>query len=198
MKFLILILALGGHIQSVSAQETGKQVKSSKPKGDLNCVYKSKFSVLQRATFYPYRVAESVKLISFRYHRNNIPLKGDSVIADSLIESKVLSKHEIDQLSDIIYNNFYKKQPNYGVSTQCFLPRNAILFSDKSGKTIGHVLICFHCDRHKESSDEINWGDECSQKMENIRQFFISKGVKFGTDKTIDNYPGETNNDEGL
>lgn len=196
MKSLILILFILGHLQTVAEQKTKNQIKLPKPKGDHNCFYKSKFSETQRHQFYPFNIADTIKLISFRYHRYNYAIKGDTLLSDSLVEIKTLTNAEIIKLTDILYNNFYKKQPNYGSLTQCFFPRNAILFLDRFGRLKEHSLICFHCDRHKESSDKINFGDECTQKMEKLRQFFVSVGLKFGTDKTVDLYPGENYGDE--
>lgn len=191
MRLLLLILVLAGHLQSVTGQTTRKQIKPRKLTGDLNCVYKPKYSATQRDRLYPFSIDGTIKLVSFRYHRNNYPISNDTILVDSLVEVKPLTKDEIHKLSDILYNNFYKIVPNYGTLTQCFYPRNAILFFDNSGHLKEHILICFHCDRHSESSEEINWGDECSQKLEKLRRFFISAGLRFGTDKTIELYPGE-------
>ena len=35
-------------------------------------------------------------------------------------------------------------------------------------------------------------GDDCTEKMDKLRQFFISKDIKFGTNPDILSYPGET------
>jgi hypothetical protein len=190
MRFLILIVVFAGRLQSATGQ--AKHFKAPKLMGDLNCTYMPKYSAKQRSKFYPFDIADTIKLVSFRYNRlNYFPMKGDTLLLDSLLENKSLSRIEVDQLTDIFYNNFYKKQPNYGMLTQCFLPRNAILFFDKAGHLKEYIIICFHCDRHKESSNKIDWGDECTQKMEKLRQFFVSVGLKFGTDKTVGLYPGE-------
>jgi uncharacterized protein CbrC (UPF0167 family) len=161
-------------------------------KGNLNCVYKQKFSAAERNRFYPFDIARTIKLASFRYHQKDYPIKNGAVIRDSLIEFKTLTEAQTNDLTDILYNNLYKTQPNYGLSTQCFLPRNAILFLDQSGQVKDYILICFHCDTHRESSHEINFGDEWIQKMEKLRQFFVSVGVQFGTDKNVEKYPGES------
>ncbi len=110
---------------------------------------------------------------------------------DSLIEIKTLNKDETNDLTDILYNNFYKKRPNYGHITQCFFPRNAILFLDNAGSLKEYILLCFHCDRHEQSSENIQYGDDCAEKMEKLRAFFILKGITFGTDTSIERYPGE-------
>jgi len=191
MRPLILILFIVGQIQSLTAQTTVEKVKLPKPKGDLSCVYKAKHSSTQRSQFYPFNISDTIKLVSFRYHRHNYPIKGDTLLIDSLTEIKALTKSEIINLTDILYNNFHKKRPNYGSLPQCFFPRNAILFYDKSGQLKESILLCFHCDRHQESSNNVNFGSDCTQKMEMLRQFFVSSGLKFGTDKTIEFYPGE-------
>ncbi|SRR5579871_5018887 len=196
MKPSIFILLIAGIFQNLTAQTNAKGIKLPKRKGDLNCFYKPKYSEAQRNQFYPFNIADTIKLISFRYHRHNYPIKGDTLLIDSLIEIKVLSKAEINNLTDILYNNFYKKQRNYGSITQCFFPRNAFLFYDKVGHLREYILICFHCSRHEESSNKIYFGSNCIQKVEKLQQFFVSLGIKFGTDKTVDLYPGEISDEE--
>jgi hypothetical protein len=148
--------------------------------------------------FYPFGAAEKVKLVSFRFHRNNYPVRRDSLLVDSLIETRTLTKNQLIKLTDILYNNIYRAQPNYGVTTLCFFPRNAILFFDRTGKLIEYINICFHCDNYGSSSDKIWLGDNCEQKMDKLRKFFVSAGVLFGTDPHIDQYLGEMLGDEGL
>jgi hypothetical protein len=113
-----------------------------------------------------------------------------------LIEVKGLSKTETNNLKDILYNIFYRKQHNYCSMTQCFFPRNAILFYDKLGHLKEYILICFHCSMQEVSSNKIYFGSNCIQKMDNLQQFFISSGLKFGTDKTIELYPGEISDEQ--
>ena len=64
----------------------------------------------------------------------------------------------------------------------CFYPRNAILFIDKTGKLREYLLLCFHCYRYESSSDNIMLWDPCNQKIEMIRRFFVSAGIKYGPD----------------
>ena len=179
----------------MTAQTSVEQVELTKLKGNLNCFYKPKYSAKQRTLFYPFNSTDTIKLVSFRYHRHNYPIIKDSVIVDSLVEIKVLTKPEINKLTDILYNNFYKQQPNYGEFSTCFFPRNAILFYDKTGHLKENILLCFHCDSHQKSSEKVNYGSDCTQKMEKLRQFFIVLGLKFGTDKEIEKYPGEESDD---
>jgi hypothetical protein len=144
-------------------------------------------------------VSDTIILVSFRYHKNNYPINQHHISFDSIIEKRVLNKAEIGQLTDILYNNVAKKHGNIGSVNMCFFPRNAIpwsgiytiLFIDKTGQLREYVLLCFHCDRYEPSSDGIWLWDPCNQKLEMIHRFFISAGIKFGTDRSIQEYPGE-------
>jgi hypothetical protein len=195
MKVLIIIIFILVVPKILTAQTITKEIKLPEPKGDFRCVYTPKYSKKQRDKFYPFNIADTIKLVSFRYHRHNYPIKSDIVLIDSLIENITLTKLQIHSLTDILYNNFYKKPPNYGVLTQCFFPRNAILFYDKNGNLKESILLCFQCDRHEKSSDKINFGSNCTQKMQKLSTFFISLGVKFGTNKNIKFYSGESSDD---
>ncbi|ANE51606.1 hypothetical protein SY85_14960 [Flavisolibacter tropicus] len=126
-------------------------------------------------------------------------MKGHTVVKDSLIETVVLKKNEVDLLTDILFNNFYKTKTKVRVITQCYEPRNAILFIDKKGILRDYILICFHCDRYDLGSNQLkDIGDECYGKTEKLRTFFKEKGLLFGTDMSVNSYPGETNKDPGI
>jgi hypothetical protein len=53
------------------------------------------------------------------------------------------------------------------------------------------ILLCFHCDNFRSSSDKVVFGDKCTQKVEKLRKLFVELGLKFGTDNAIIEYPGE-------
>lgn len=197
MRYTVLILLTVGLVTTCQSQSPlGAHPK--KPKGlDENCIYSGEYTQEQRMKLYPFSIADTVKLVSFRYHDNSCPVKNDSVIIDSLIEQVLLTKSQINQFTDILYNNTVK---NYGDPkavhiasiNECNLPRNAILFIDKIGKLRAYVLICFHCKRFEPSLEQESWyGSFCDQKFEMIRQFFISTRISYGTDLTINEYPGE-------
>lgn len=190
MKFtFILLLLLEGYC--VNAKNQNDSFSVIPLKGNLNCLYKNKFPAEKRKQNYPFNIADSVKIVSFRYHYNNCPIDSNLYVVDSLIEIRTLSTPEVDEMTDIIYNNFYKRKPNY-FEVNCFWPRHAILFMDTTGNIIESVLICFSCDRYELSSKEINFGDDCLQKMGKLKAFFKRKGIKFGLDKEHGLYPGET------
>jgi hypothetical protein len=195
-----VLLAFGFSLKMASIAQSPPAAADKVPKGgyDRDCVRRDMYTEAQRLGFFPFNVADSIKLVSFRYHDNDYPVlndntKGDSLHynADSLIEQRLLDRSEINQLTDILYNYGPKKDHHIGYENECFEPRNAVLFIDKTGRLKAYMLICFHC-RHFESSGNSHWPwDNCGQKSEMIHQFFIKAGIKFGTDLTIDGYPGE-------
>jgi len=169
----------------------GPHHRTPKEGYDRDCVHRNIYTETHRSHFFPFNVADSVKLVSFRYHNNSYPIKKGYIINDSLIEQRLLTKSEVNQLTDIIYNTGVKKNNGIASLTECFWPRNAVLFIDKSGQLRAYVLICFHCNRSENSNDGMRPWDDCYQKSEMIHQLFISAGIKYGTDLTISNYPGE-------
>ena len=197
MKQLLFFLFFLGHTIFLMGQATIEYIKPWKLKGNLSCSYKLKYTALQRQQFYPFVIADSIKMVTFRYHRNNLPIKGERLIIDSIVEMITLTKKDIDEVTDILYNNFYKKKPNYGSLAQCFFPRNAILFYDSNGNLREYILICFHCENSKKSSDKVQLGDACSEKIDKLRLFFIGKGLTYGTDKNAELYNDEES-DEGI
>jgi len=197
MRHALLILLTVVLVKTSHGQSSpGTHLKKSKGL-DENCMYVGKYSLEERLKIYPFSIADTVKLVSFRFHDNSCPVKKDSVNADSLIEEVLLTKTQINNFTDILYNNTIENYGDPGTIhiasvNECNFPRNAILFIDKSGKLRAYVLICFHCRRFVPSSEQESWyGAFCDQKFELIRQFFISTGIRFGTDLSINEYPGE-------
>jgi hypothetical protein len=159
--------------------------------GDPTCVYKDRYPAEQRKGSYPFSKADSIVLVSYRYHEKNIPVSKDEVKQDSILEMRWIFKDEIDEITDILYNNFYASEINFVPGSKCYFPRNAILFYN-GGKLFETVILCFSCDEYSTSSERVNMGDKCEQKMSKLRDFFRRKGISFGTDPKILSYPGET------
>ncbi|HUC81706.1 MAG TPA: hypothetical protein VMR70_12370 [Flavisolibacter sp.] len=156
------------------------------------CIYSKRYSDKARLQLYPFNDYQTIKLVSYRYHGDNLPIRKSQVIEDSLIEEVTLSKQDIIALTDVLYNN-YTKGGLPPLKPLCsFAPRNAILFFDDKNSLREFLVICFHCSDYEKSSDQLNTGSDCTEKLEKLRKLFIEKGVKFGTDKNIERYPGET------
>ncbi len=184
----------------VSGQSGPRQVEFKEVKGaDDNCIYKPMYTAAQRLKKYPFNKAGKVMLVSFRYHKNNYPIKNQTVMYDSLLEQKTLSAKEVTEVTDLIYNNVYKKASRIGSMSMCFFPRNAMVFLDKDGNAFETVFICFHCSRYE--IDSGRWGvlaDDCNQKLDLLYKFFVKQGFKYGIDKDRIGYPGETGDEEGI
>lgn len=93
---------------SVSSNAQKKRDHSLTMKGDENCRCINTYSAKRRLTFYPFSIANTIQLVSFRFNKSNVAVRKDSILADSLIEIKVLTQAQVDKLTDILYNNFYK------------------------------------------------------------------------------------------
>jgi hypothetical protein len=156
------------------------------------CIYSKKYSDSARMSFFPFNSYRNVKLVSFRFHEEGLPIRHKVVIEDSLIETVKLTKKDIYLLTDILYNNrFTKEVPP--TETLCSIhPRHAILFFDNDNQLQEYMLFAFYCHHYEKSSEQVKVGDECTEKIEKLRAFFLSKGIKFGMDKNDKRYPGET------
>lgn len=187
-SFYLILLLYGMTLESKAQKQQTVLVMS----GNLNCHYKAKYTAKQRRTFYPFSIADTVKLVSFRFNKNNIVVRKDSVLKDSLIEVKTLNSSQVEKLTDILYNNFYKQQPNYADRPLCqYTPRHAILFIGSDGKVKEFITLCFHCMEYRCSAKRVEMGDDCSQKMEKLYRFFFAEGIRFGTNRHIYEFPGE-------
>jgi len=162
-----------------------------------NCFYRVNYSEEQRLKMYPFNVSDTVVLVSFRYHKNNYPIRENSIITDSLFQKLILTISQVNQFTDVLYNNITKNRGNpkavqIASVNECNEPINAILFIDKAGKLKAYVLICFHCRRFEQHPENGDWNlDFFDQKFDMIRQFFVSAGIKYGTDLTVGEFPGE-------
>ena len=61
------------------------------------------------------------------------------------------------------------------------MPRNAILFYDNENKLIGFIEVCFECRNYRTTDKRITLGEECNQKFDMLKEFFVECGIKFGT-----------------
>jgi len=192
MKKVILFIAIMFGL-GARAQTAADTLPPPPPvAADYSCIYQQKYTASARNSFYPFNSAAKVKLVSFRYHYNNLPISQNAYKVDSLREVKTLSANEVSNLTDILYNNT-RKDTSFNVESLCeFQPRNAILFFDTAGFLKEWILICFHCQDYQKSSAAIAFGEDCEEKLEKLRKLFVAKGVKFGTNRTIEKYSGET------
>jgi hypothetical protein len=123
---------------------------------------------------YPFNVAAQVVLTSYEL---DFMAKKEGTPD---LERVVLSKTQIDSLTDLLFNNFFKGRTYFVEGVGCFMPRNAIVFVDASGKEFERADVCFECLNYHTSPTEFKFGDDCRYKMSLLDPFFISCGIKIG------------------
>lgn len=166
-----------------------QQIKIEEQNHD--CLHRNRYNLMERLNFYPFNKASKIQLVSYDKKDdtnkvrmevgNELPIANDTICYSQLDEIKTLSNSEIDSLTDILYNVGFKGPVHTFSLTMCFIPRNAILFIDSSGKMFDYVEICFQCQRNEASSDKIELGEFCNEKYDLLKKFFTSSGLEIGT-----------------
>jgi hypothetical protein len=150
------------------------------------CLFINKYTVTQRLAFYPFDKAASVKLISFKEGKY-IPVRHRLVNYNEVLEQELLTSSQIDSLTSLLYNVGFTPVNDLNIrltgEANCYEPRNGILFLNTAGKVIEYIEICFACQRTKKSSKLIRDGEYCSTKFDLLKQFFLSTGIKYGTNE---------------
>ncbi|MDN3580283.1 hypothetical protein [Mucilaginibacter flavus] len=187
-------------------------IKGYKKKFD-NCSFTNQYTLTQRLKMYPYSKAIKVMIVSYfgggmpnqeirldsdtpakkqltykqKQHYEGLVIKHKKLDYSTLIETKVLNRHQIDVLTNILFNYEYTGMRDYTLTGEaaCFDPRNSVIFFDKNGKIFDHLDICFSCHRSDSASGKLNVGTECAQKFDMLTKFFIKAGIRYGSDKAV-------------
>lgn len=100
------------------------------------------------------------------------------------IETRTLNGKEEDGLVDILYNyNFDPKVNKDSIILEemmCYMPRNAVVFRNKSNEIITYLEICFECLRFNNPRKDLNIVF-CQDKYDRLKNYFGQLGIKFGT-----------------
>lgn len=94
-------------------------------------------------------------------------------------ETKFLNINEINNLSYLIYNYGFRKNINAGRSSNCYFPNNAILFLNDDNSLLGYIEICFDCHKYRTSGENYTLGEECSQKVNKLKELFVEAGITY-------------------
>jgi len=159
-----------------------------------NCIKKTNKTFTARLKNYPFNISTQIQLVSFKgtsriennkvvYLNDSLPRLNDTVCYSKLYEIKNLTFSQVDKLTDILYNYGYRGITYTMSSMSCYNPRNAILFLDSTGKAFEFIEICFECRQTVESSDKINIGEMCEQKMDMLKNYFKKIGIEYGVTK---------------
>jgi hypothetical protein len=162
-----------------------------------DCVFTKKLSLKQRLKKYPFLDATNIMVVSYKSGpekdgesinsrlKRNLHITEGILNRASIIEAKTLSAQQISELTNIIYNTDYRNhhQKPFVTEFKCYEPRNAIIFYKEDGKIYDYLEICFECQKTSSLSDQITIGTDCNQKLDLMRNFLISVGIKYGTTK---------------
>lgn len=158
-----------------------------------HCIKKDVISLTERLKKYPFNVATRIQFVSFNHgiyllnsqmvEQDSLLQINDSTIYSKLKEIKTLTHFQIDQLTDLFYNYGYKGPISSFSEAGCYMPRNAILFLDSSGKIIEIIEICFECGKMYASSEKVSFGEMCDQKMTMLFDLFKKAGIAYGITK---------------
>ncbi len=173
---------------------TKKEIQAEERNHD--CVKKINRTFTTRLKNYPFSISTQIQFVSFlgssrivdnqtAYINDSLPRLNDTICYSKLHEVKTLTFTQVDKLTDILYNYGFGG-PVYTMSiSNCYNPRNAILFLDSAGKAFEFIEICFECDRLQESSEKINLGDMCDQKLNMLKELFKKTGIEYGITKGL-------------
>lgn len=198
-------ISSGQNVLSKSVQKKQRSIKKPKlstfeeemqrhKKSYDDCVIVNKYSAKQRLMQYPFSKAGKVVAVSYPYEglpdfedstANSTPglhIKNGILDTTSITENKELSRNQIDGLTNLLFNTFYRKKNSIHLEVHgaCFYPRNAFLFYDDRGKIFDYLEICFECKGFYSAQGKLDLGILCNQKYELLRKFFMSIGIKNG------------------
>ena len=169
----------------------------------------TKYSLTERANFYPFNTTSKIVIVSFdkqikkidssdwRFGKSaykdyvgdvkyGLPFLNDTICLSKLIQSKILSNDQVDSLTDILYNTCYRWTITETNKAMCYLPHNAILFFDKKDKVIDYIEICFDCHQFKYSNKKIERFEQCDISVLDLKKYFRQMGL-YITEKEFDN-----------
>jgi hypothetical protein len=161
-----------------------------------DCRHNGHLSAAQRRRIYPFNMAASVEVISFKgvyeydYGEITSPvLPSDTIQHQQAIkhqppkpdttERVVLTPAQIDELTDILYNYNYSKRLMIGTTVVlgCWEPRQSILWRDGDGKIFGSVEVCFKCAATYATIPEGTYGIFCADKYAMLKCYFMRLGI---------------------
>jgi len=197
-KFIIACFASVFLCQAATAQppsDLGKKIDEQK------CIYIPRLTNEQLLNRYPYKLAHSVRILSYRHEfDDNYPIIGDSIINGRILESRLLQRDQFPGLADLLFNHSPRKNSAVATRYNCFTPRNAIAFLDSSDRVIDAYLVSFECEKiiFLKSKLPVFKDTVCTQMSEMLQSWFQTNGIYYGTDPLRNEYPGEKYGDRPI
>ncbi len=193
--FYIVLLMLSIGLTTTLSYSQTKKNKYKDGSEKLDCAKKTKINLQQRLANYPYNQTSQIKLVAYQNkgeagigeeiqkYLNASVGKEATAIESQFDEIKTLNFGQIEKLTDIIYNYGYKAKTSLVIASKCYEPRNAILFYDNTNHLIAFIELCFGCRNYRTNDNKITLGDECTQKLSMIKDFFNQNGIQYGVTK---------------
>jgi hypothetical protein len=148
----------------------------------FNCELNGTLSKEERRAISFFKIAKKIKLISFSQKVvHSTPIDKHLIASKYLKDEITLTEDQIDELTEILYNYNFAKDPSTRTITHgdCYEPRHAIVFLNSSEKVFGYFEFCFACENHKTFPTKENIGEYCPTKYDLIAHFFKSVGITF-------------------
>ncbi|MGC3945566.1 MAG: hypothetical protein QM762_13785 [Chryseolinea sp.] len=155
-----------------------------------------KYSVQDIHTRFPFDQVKKIILVSYgvdasKGDKDNLgdepkrfPLKGEQIAFDEMDDVVAIPKEKIDTVADILFNTCYRWRETEYTPAMCFLPRNAIIFTDVNGKAICYIEVCFECNRMRPSDKRVEIEKEiCDNTLDKLESFFLKSGLRTGIKK---------------
>ncbi|MGX7666131.1 hypothetical protein [Flavobacterium pedocola] len=179
----------------------------------MKCGWYGKKTPLERKKIAPFDKAKKILLIAFPSPNAGIIVNGNQVVIDSITLTQMnykviksfttsekykyyateiveLPTSQIDELSNWMINFKVIRRPKEVIvnMTNCYEPRNAVLFLDENNNVVSHLEICFECGQYYLTPESISDFNDlcklggCDEHQILLKEFFRKSGIKYGID----------------
>ncbi len=153
---------------------------------------KKVYKIDQSNLEFPFDKTIKIKIVSFEYfyqtvsesffvsemkYNETVPKINNKLDSTRINEIEILEINKVIELIEILNQ---KTKKSIVSSSNCFNPRNSIVFLDENDTIIEHIDLCFECLNYKIFSKD-KFIDFEVEKMLKLKLFFSENGVQFGT-----------------
>ncbi|WP_264530880.1 hypothetical protein [Flavobacterium sp. N502540] len=198
--YLSLFTAIIVNGQPKVSKTSGTEKNRSQNKTSAN------FNLSKRINSYPFNKTSQIKIISYNLNSDGmtriskvtynketgrtvttldynigieLPINNlDSLSLKNVTQIKTLNLSQVEKLSDILYNTCSRLNTNCSqIIRGCYLPRNAILFFDETGKVFECLELSFEC-KTKETFGKIENLDLSDYMYNDLEKYFNEMGIR--------------------
>lgn len=176
---LVLLLSQCTISRNKNKDQTPPPPPTGKKATDQRCYRNGNLSAAERSGRYPFSKAGKVIFIAFDGKAGKTPVHNGLLDTGQVKAMKVLDQKQVNALTDLIFNYNYSKKNQLVVHAEpgCYIPRNAILFTDEEARVFAYIEICFECYKYKSSEEQVNLGASCEDKLDLLKKLFKNAGV---------------------